>query len=185
MCFVADRWCKSIWFAPLLALPLILLVDLWSTCHIWYCKLPAWKSRGWPRPTAQLNFSISGVSCSPTCKTVGVGEMLSIYCTQYNVQITIGPSNAVLLHFGSNITMVEAAKYSIIILMCQLIIEIDRCSFILQACHPHKINAELITVSGQCHFCGIFGTLKDIKQKDYLVPSVSVKVSPKEWFRCM
>lgn len=61
--------------------------------------------------------------------------------------------------------MGETTKYSIIIRMCQGVNEIDGYSVILQVCLLHKINAELITVSGQWHFCGIFGTLEDIRTK--------------------
>lgn len=91
----------------------------------------------------------------------------------------LGGQKVTMVYFSAKITKVETTKSCIIILMSQLIKKIDRYGFILQACLPHKINAESST-SGPCHFCGIFGTLKDVKQKDYLVPSVSVKVSPKE-----
>lgn len=94
----------------------------------------------------------------------------------------LGGRKATMVYFSAKI--IETTKYSIIILMCQLVNEIDRYGFILQACLPHKINAESSTVSGPCHFCGISGTLKDVKQKDYLVPSVNVKVPPKEGYRC-
>lgn len=50
----------------------------------------------------------------------------------------LGGRRVTMVYFSAKITKVDTTKYSIMILMCQLINEIDRYGFILQACLPHK-----------------------------------------------